>query len=120
MVYRICPVCEKPVDQDSEIILNKKLSKPNADKVRELHGKIMGYAKRICNECHEKIGTGIYLVGILEAKTEDKRNPYRSGNIIGIKREAFERIFNKTPPEGQVCWTEDEIILWIREQEAKS
>jgi hypothetical protein len=116
-VYYLCPVCEEPVEDQTEILLNTRLTAEHANKVKALDGKPAGYAKKICSSCHDKIGDGIYLVGVIEQKTDDPKNPYRSGNIIGIKRQAFERIFDQRAPDGQVCWAEDQIITWIQSQQ---
>lgn len=117
MVHRVCPVCESRVEESSEIVLNSKLSEHYAKKVKDMHNKNIGYSKSICSTCKEKIGDGIYLVGIIENKTEDMHNPYRSGHVLGITLEAFNRTFNIPAPEGQVCWTDYTVIEQLQPEE---
>jgi hypothetical protein len=116
MVHRLCPVCENRVEEASEVILNSKLSEHHAKKVKDMHNKNVGYSKSICSECKEGIGDGIYLVGIIEDKTENINNPYRSGHVLGITLEAFNRIFNIPAPKGQACWTADTVIKKLQSQ----
>ena len=51
----VCPICGN--QQAGDIILNKTLTKHHADKVNEMHDKIIGY--RICDDCIIK---GVYII----------------------------------------------------------
>ena len=95
----LCPVCLK--EQDGDLILNSKLTEKAANEVKQLHNKVVGYGD-LCDECKIAIGDGIYLIGVDESKSENKNNPYRSGEIFGITKEAFNRIFNQ---ENKLQWT---------------
>lgn len=87
LTKKLCPVCLKKMD--GEIIMNTKLTKGNADKVNELHGKVTHISKDMCNACKEAINDGVYIIGVDLSKTEDENNPYRSGHIVGVKRTIF-------------------------------
>lgn len=73
-----CPLCGK--EEDGPIILNEKLTKPAADKVKELHGKTIGYMDGPCSECKSLMVQGILLIGVIEELSDDPKNPYRSGH----------------------------------------
>lgn len=45
-----------------------------------------------CNECKGYMKRGVILVSVDESKTEDEKNPYRSGGWIVIKVEAIKRL----------------------------
>ena len=90
----LCPVCLK--EQDGELIMNSSLTEKAAKQVKELHNQITGYGD-LCEECKEAVGDGIYLIGVKD--NTDRNNPYRSGHIFGIKKEAFEKIFNSLPKD---------------------
>ena len=115
LVKRLCPVCLK--EEDAEIILNQILVPEEAKKVESIHGKVIGYSDKICNECKEKIGEGVYFVGINPNKTEDTLNPYRTGQIIGLSIDATRRILKE--PEvaikKQCCFVPEELILHLLE-----
>lgn len=47
-----------------------------------------------CDECRGHMQKGILLMSFDPTRTEDQRNPYRTGGWIVIKEEAFTRIFD--------------------------
>ena len=85
-----CPICAK--ETGSSIIMNKKLTPKAAREVKELHGKHT-WANKPCEECEEmKEKAFIFIICDLE-KSEDQKNPYRTGEIFGIKKEEAEEMF---------------------------
>lgn len=89
-----CPVCTKLYD--NEIVMNKKLNKYEAAKVKKLHGQPVGFLDNMCDECKEKLKEfkhdGIFLIGIDVKKSnpeEGFKGFYRTGTIAIMKREAF-------------------------------
>ena len=97
LVKRICPICGKEVESESEILIGKKASKKNAQKINEMNGKAVGFASKPCPECQEWIDKGAYfIIGVDADKTDDFKNPYRSGHLVGISRESE---FFKALPE---------------------
>ena len=97
LVKEACRVCGKLMD--GPIIMNTRLSKPMAQKVEELHGKTTGYAKEPCQECQDMMKQGILLVGVVEAKTDDHNNPYRSGNRWVVSEDFIKRAFGDMAEE---------------------
>lgn len=86
-----CPLCGKA--QDGPILINKRMVVGQGKVERELHGKIIGYMDKPCGDCEGMMAQGFLLIGVVESKTEDKSNPYRSGNQWVISNEAAERMF---------------------------
>ena len=86
LVKRACPLCGKI--EDGEIIMNTRLSERAAKKVEELNGKTIGLMDKPCSECADIMSKAFLIIGIIEEKSEDPKNPYRSGNIWGIKKES--------------------------------
>lgn len=91
LVKKACRICGKSMD--GPIIMNSRLSVAMAQKVEKLHGKTIGYAKEPCQECQDMMKQGILLVGVVEAKTDDHNNPYRSGNRWVVKEDFIKRAF---------------------------
>jgi len=91
LVKEACPLCGF-VD-DGPIIMNTRLTKPMADKVKDLHGKVIGMMPDPCKDCTELMSKGILLVGVVEAKTDDHKNPYRSGNKWVVTEDFVRRCF---------------------------
>ena len=92
LVKRVCPVCCK--EQDSEILMNTVLTEKNADDVKAMHGKVIGFMEDACNECQEKLpkDKGSWLVVVDLSKTEDKSNPHRTGQLFGVSKEYAQKI----------------------------
>ena len=87
LVKRLCPVCLK--EQDSEILMNTVLTEKNAKQVENLHGKVVGFSDKCCDECQEKLpkDKGSWLVVVDLSKTEDKSNPHRTGQLFGVSKD---------------------------------
>ena len=92
LVKRLCPVCLK--EQDSEILMNTVLTEKNAKEVENLHGKVVGFSDKCCDECKEKLPPekGSWLVVVDLSKTEDKSNPHRTGQLFGVTKEYAQKI----------------------------
>lgn len=100
LTKEICPVCAKT--EDGPIIMNKRLSKSEAKKVKALHGQALQYMKEPCVECKDMMSKGFVLIGAVEKKTTDVTNPYRSGNVWCVKQEVADTLFapHPAPPSG--------------------
>ena len=87
LVKRLCPVCLQ--EQDAEILMNTKLSEKNADNVKAMHGKVIGFMDDACHECKEKLPPekGSWFIVVDSEKTEDLNNPYRTGSIFGVSKD---------------------------------
>lgn len=91
LVKRACFLCGKI--EDAEIVMNTVLVESLAKKVEDMHGQVVGYLDKPCEECRGMMSKGFLLIGVIEAKTEDRRNPYRSGNQWVITRDAAMKMF---------------------------
>ena len=94
LVKRACPLCAKI--ENAEIVMNKRLTKPQAAKVEAMHGVVVGYMDKPCTECAGYMEKGFLFIGVDESKTTDRKNPYRTGNIWVIKTAAAEALL---PPD---------------------
>ena len=92
LVKRACPICATP--HDAEILLNKRLTRPAAKRVEEMHGKVIGMMEKPCDECQKLMDQGFLCVQVDESKTEDHSNPWRTGKQCVVKHEAMQRIIN--------------------------
>ena len=81
LVKRACPICGKEVD--SEIIMNQKLTKKAAEEVKNLHGKVIGYADKVCEDC-SKYKDNLFIIEIDPEKSDMKRMEtiYRTGRYL--------------------------------------
>ena len=52
LAKELCFLCTKEVD--GPLLLNKRLTVADAEKVKELHGKAIGWTKKPCEECQTK------------------------------------------------------------------
>lgn len=66
---------------DGPIIMNTKLTAKEAEKVKEIHGKCIGYAEDLCNECKDMCSKGLLVVEI-DAEQSKHNNPYRTGKLF--------------------------------------
>ena len=108
LTKRLCPVCCK--EQDGEIIRNFNLTEKDAKQVKEMHNQVVGYGE-LCDDCKETIKDGIYLIGVLDE--EQSNNPNRSGHIVGITNEAFQRIFDMPGFDKQFCFLHIDLMRQI-------
>ena len=88
LVKELCPVCCK--EMDGPIIMNKILTEKNAKNVKDLHNKVIGFADHCCEECSKYKDEVVFFVSIDASKSSNDslENLYRTGKIIGIKKEA--------------------------------
>lgn len=88
LVKELCPVCCK--EMDGPIIMNKILTEENAKNVKDLHNKVIGFADHCCEECSKYKDRVVFFVSIDASKSSNDslENLYRTGKIIGIKKEA--------------------------------
>lgn len=82
VVHEICPICGKTMNE--QIVMNRHLSMKAAREVNELNGKAIGYSKNACEECTKYKDEVVYIIGV-DPKRSEENNPYRTGQIVGIK-----------------------------------
>lgn len=84
LVKYLCPVCGNEAEEG--IIMNSLLTEKNAKAVKELNGKAVGFADHVCKECAKYKDDVVYFIGI-DSKKSDSNNPYRTGQIVGVKKD---------------------------------
>ena len=52
LIKELCPVCCKEID--GPIIMNKMFTEKAAKKIKELNGKVVGFADHCCEECADR------------------------------------------------------------------
>lgn len=94
-----CPICGQINEETSAVALGNRFNdKENIAKVEAMHNKIVGFSEKLCMECQSWIDKGaFFIIGIDPEKTGDMSNPYRTGHLVGIKKESN---FYKSLPEG--------------------
>ena len=84
-----CPVCAKQFD--GPIIMNSLLTPNMAKKVKELNGKSIGFLEKPCNTCKEYMDQGVVVIGVDPERSDDIKNPWRTGAFVVVKDDFFER-----------------------------
>ena len=86
----VCPICGQVNEDASAIALGSKFNdKANVKRVEAMNNQIVGFSEKPCKECQEWIDKGaFFIIGIDVEKSDDMSNPYRTGHLIGIKRES--------------------------------
>lgn len=85
LVKYLCPICGGVAEE--VIVTNTRLTKEAASKVERLNGKAIGFSDHACKECSEYKDRVVFFIGIDPEKSSDKE-PYRTGQIVGIKDDA--------------------------------
>jgi len=107
LVKELCPICAKSFE--GPIVMNTMLTKEDAKNVKDLHGQIVGYLEKPCAECQDMQKKGFVLIGADSSKTDDPKNPYRTGNIWVITNEAAMNLFHfPTLPQSGVAFIDIE------------
>ena len=95
LTKELCPICAKEIE--GPIIMNTRLTESDAEKVEEMHGKVLDWSKTPCESCADMKSKGFVLIGAVEAKTTDATNPYRNGNIWVVKQQVADDLFKPHP-----------------------
>lgn len=87
IVKYICPICGEAKEDLQAIALNSRLTRADARRVESMHNKVVGFSSEPCKECQSYIDQGaFFVIGIDSERTDDMKNPYRSGHLVGIKK----------------------------------
>lgn len=115
LVKELCPVCCK--EMDGPIIMNKRLTKPQKDKIEDMHNKVIGFADHCCEECAKYKDKVVFFVGIDTSKSsgDSLKNIYRTGQIVGIKKEAdiikqFEKYIISLKDDTKIIFIDEKAI----------
>jgi len=74
---------------DSDILMNTRLTKSMAEKVESMHGKVIN--KEPCSKCVETMNEGVIFISVKDDYDGDGE-PYRTGRMVGIKTEAVKKM----------------------------
>ena len=89
LIKYACPICGEVNEDATAIALNKKLTKKAAQEIKSMHDKVVGFSDKPCKKCQSYIDKGaFFIIGIDKDKTDDWSNPYRTGHIVGIKKDS--------------------------------
>lgn len=109
----VCPICGQINEDASAIAMNTLLTKSAAKKVEDMHNKVVGFSEKPCKECQSYIDQGaFFIIGIDPEKTDNMSNPYRTGHLVGIKKES--EFYKHLPDEYK---KKDAILMDYREME---
>lgn len=88
LVKELCPVCCKEID--GPIIMNRVLTEKCANDVKNMNGKVIGFADHCCEECSKYKDEAVFFIGIDESKCSSYylKDLYRTGQIVAIKKES--------------------------------
>jgi len=86
LAKELCPICAKELD--GPILMGNVLSKKNAQQVNEMNGKVIGWSQKPCSECQKHIDEGVFFIIGIDVEKCNEEGVYRSGHIIGIKRDS--------------------------------
>lgn len=79
-----CYFCGK----DKGIVMNSKLTKKEAEKIKKNHGHAIDYEP--CEECKKLMEQGIMFCSVKDG--ESGNNPYRTGKMCVIKEDAVKQM----------------------------
>ena len=83
---------------DGPIIMNSKLTKEKANKVKDIHGKCIGFSDKLCPKCEELASKGLLCCEI-DANLSKTNNPYRTGKLFVLNNDSdlAKEIYNNKP-----------------------
>lgn len=88
LTKELCIICTK--ETEGAIVMNKILTKKEANKIKDLHGKVVGFADKPCNACKEMLNKSFIFIGYDENQSDMNNLPqgfYRTGHIVGVKKD---------------------------------
>ena len=111
LVKELCPICCKEID--GPIIMNKRLTKSQKQKVEDLNGKVIGFADHCCDECAKYKDEATFIIAI-DAEKSDFSNInsiYRAGKYCAIrnstefvKQEEIQKCIIKLKDNAKFCF----------------
>ena len=109
----VCPICGQINEDASTIAINSLLTEKAAKEVEDMNHKVVGFSEKPCKECQSYIDKGaFFVIGVDSEKSDDMSNPYRTGHLVGIKKES--EFVKHLPEEYQ---KKDAIYMDYREME---
>jgi hypothetical protein len=90
---------------DNEIVMNKVLTKRHAEKVKEMHGKVIN--THPCPKCQEYMKQGVILISVRDGETG--QNPYRTGGFVVVKDRALQGEAWEQAKKSRMCFVPDTV-----------
>ena len=113
VVKYVCPICGQIDEDASAIVMNKRLTKAYAKKVEDMHDKVIGFSDKPCKECQKILDQdAFFVIGIDPEKSDDMKNPWRTGHLVGIKKAS--KFYQHLPEEYK---GKDALFMDYREME---
>lgn len=105
LTKELCPICCK--EMDGPIIMNKRLSKPQKEKVESMHNKVIGFANHCCDECNKYKDVGIFIIEVDRDKSDFSKleTIYRTGRFCCIKKDC--NLFDNKELKNKIIKLED-------------
>lgn len=87
------PTCFYCGESKNEIALLGAASKKiTGEEKAPMHGPVIDMEP--CDNCKDYMKQGVILIGVVEEKTHNEKNPYRSGHFMVVKDDVVRRNFN--------------------------
>lgn len=93
LVKKACRLCGNIYD--GPIVINTRLTVSMAEEIKAMHDNVIGFLRDPCNECKDLMSKGFLIIGVIEEKTDDKDNPWRSGHQWVLSMDEAREIFTK-------------------------
>lgn len=107
MEQKVCFICGRTYDTGA-LLLDTRLQKTFERYTVTGHGQ--------CKDCDEKINEGrIALIGVDEEKTTNPNNPWRTGELVFLREEAFKKMFNVELPPKKIAFVDKEVVNMLKE-----
>jgi len=115
MEQKLCPICN--ITFNSDVILIKRNLRPTLNR-----STLTGY--QYCKQCQSKIDDGyIGLIGVKNDTEENTRlkieDANRTGDLIFIKKEAAEQLFNVEEKLSDMMFIDEDVVTMLKEEVAK-
>ena len=113
LVKLACPICGKEVEE--QIIMNQKLTPKEAAKIKAMHGKIVGYANKVCDECAKYKDKALFVVEIIPEKSDMKHleTIYRTGRYLAVLKNCN---FYKDAKKAIIKFGDDSEMIFVDEE----
>lgn len=89
MQHELCPCCLIKVEGSEVILIETRMQD-----ISKRDRQPSGISLELCTECRKTAddNDGVWIVEVDEHLTEEKDNPYRTGNIVMVRAEEMKRL----------------------------
>lgn len=112
IVKYVCPICGNVVEEN--IVINKRFTIKDAEQVKNLNGKVVGFSENACENCAKYKDKCTFLIEVDDSKSESG-NPYRTGRYFGIRKDFklfadFPQYVLHTKNGVDFCYADKEVV----------